>query len=49
MTIQAIIALATLFAFTVWLPLSALLWFRVMDEIHRSRQGRKPRRYDNDR
>lgn len=49
MMIQAIIALATLFAFTIWLPLSALLWFRVLDEIQRSRQGKSMRRSRDER
>ena len=47
--IQAIVALATLFAFTIWLPLSALLWFRVLDEIQRSRRGCGERRMRDER
>ena len=49
MMIQAIVALATLFAFTIWLPLSALLWFRVLDEIQRSRRGCGERRMRDER
>ena len=44
--IQAIVALATLFAFTIWIPLSALLWFRVLDEIQQSRRGNARRNKD---
>lgn len=49
MTIQAIVAIATLFAFTIWLPLSALLWFKVLDEIQMSRRSTNERRERDER
>lgn len=40
----AVISLVTLFAFSVWLPLSALLWFKVYEEVEKSRKEHEKKR-----
>lgn len=35
------ISLTVLFAFTVWLPVSVLLWWKVLDEFEKSAEKKR--------